>query len=216
MGLSSLDISEIRNIKQSVLGGRLNAGNPGFQVYSNTGGHVSTRLPPAPTGQTYYEYQVGAAVAPAAGFAAGAGVAGVKRLVLLISESQASEITGNRVCYVNPGPPPIAVGLPFSADYQTLLELRNKKKPDFGEALARPLNEADQVASNFLAPLAGEELRKIRQHKFPAKRYPAAAGLPAAGGTKDLYFKRRIETKYTIHKAYFSDDHYQSFSNVDY
>jgi hypothetical protein len=217
MGLSSSDRVAITDIRQSVLGGRLNAGNPGFQVYGNTGGHVSTRLPPAPKGQTYYEYRIGAAVAPAGGFAGVAGAAGMKRLVLLISESQQSDIVGEKVCYVAqappvPGPAFKAVGLPFSGDYPGILSLRQRKSE--GTALPPlPLNDEDKAAYNYLNPVAGEEVRTATL-TFPPGRYPRNSELPPGGGTKKLYFKRKLVTKYTIHQTYFSPDHYTSFSSV--
>ena len=215
MGLSASDRTQIRDIKQSVLGGRLNAGNPGFDTYNKTGGHGSSRLPPAPGGQTYYEYRIGSATAPAAGFANRAGEAGVRRLVLLVSESQRKLMAGNGVCYVHPGPPAVAIALPFSGDYPSLLSLR-QNTPD-GMALTLPAlpNSPDYLASNQLRPVGTEQVRKLA-HTFPAKRYSATSQLPAAGCIREIYFKRSVDTKYMIHKSYFSEDHYQGFSEADF
>jgi hypothetical protein len=74
-------------------------------------------------------------------------------------------------------------------------------------------DEALAVAA--LIPVLPEEVRSI-QHTFPLNRlYPVASGLPRnAAINKKIFFKRTIVTTYTIHKAYFTDDHYHSFTDV--
>lgn len=220
MPLSAADRREISDIKQAVRGGRLNAGNPGFQAYGNAGGHGTTILPRAARNQSYYEYQIGGAVAPAGGFAAGAGAAGVRRLVMLVSPVSTNHI--RQLCHVLPGPavpagappaPPVAVNLPISAAYPSIMQLRNSAP--HGAAISavgaagRPADDA--CAETFLAPAGNEEVRSIT-HTFPARAYPPASRLPAAGVTKKIYFKREIVVTYNIHASYFTDDHYRTFS----
>jgi hypothetical protein len=224
MPISPADARQASEIKDNVRAGRLNGangpgqpGNPGFQVYENAGGHVAQILAPAARNQTYYEYQLGSAAVPAAGFGAGAGVHGVRRLVLLVSPVPHFDILEFcHVAIVPPDPPahgpaaPRAFRLPISAAYPALMTLRTKETE--GAVVNPPYGPLAQLAHNLLAPVPPQEFRTLpctltgtphnREH------------LPAGQSNVTIYFKGSRRTTYQIHHAYYSDDHYESFTKI--
>ncbi len=222
MPISQADAQQAREIKENVRAGRINGsysagqpGNPGFQVYANAGGFGTRILPAAARNETYYEYQLGTATAPAAGFGAGAGPAGMRRLVLLVSPVQRFDIrTFCHVPNVVPGgggpAVPTAVALPISGDLQPLMLLRTNQTQ--GAGLVSPYVRAAGLAHTLLAPGVGEEFRTIERQLTgaPRNRYH----LPVGNSNVTLYFVGSHRTTYLIHEAYYTDDHYVSFTKV--
>ena len=216
MKLSAEDQAQIREIKQTVRGGRIDAGNPGHQVYHNAGGHGGQKLPPAPTGQAYHEYRLGGATRPAAGFQEGRGAAGARRLVMLFSQVEEQEIVGTAVCHAVQGAQPNtwnAIKLNFSGDYPSLLTMRQRgiSGTEVPPAAQGPKEKACAAA---LGVQQGAVLCRV-DHTFPPRKYPASANLPAAGGMKTIYFLRKTKTRNEIHRAWVTDDHYTTFSSAD-
>ncbi|HLQ19574.1 MAG TPA: hypothetical protein VK146_11395 [Tabrizicola sp.] len=210
-------VPQVRDIKQSVRMGSLAAGQT-LDPFQNTGGRGSSRLPPAPAGQSYYSYRLGKARPPAGGFVPGAEQqeGGSFRLVLLISQS--TKLSIQRVCHV-PDPPNNAAAVPlaFSADYPSLLRL--KSNPVAGSSVnpTLPVNHyalARQALTVPGQPLP-QDIRTVR-HKFDQKVYPRSSFLNQGSLDRDIYFTCSTSTSYMIHKSYFTSDHYQEFFQADY
>lgn len=216
MPISRADADEARTIKANVTAGRLNGsngpgmpGNPGFQEYANAGGHGATILPAAAGNEAYYEYRLGGAVAPAAGFGAGAGAAGIRRMVLLVSPIRRFDILD--FCHIpatGGGAAPAAIRLPMSASYPALLTLRTNQTE--GAAVNPPYAGPAALADAVLA--AGQELRTIQRTLTGPPRN--RENVPTAPTNITLYFRANRRTTYQIHRSYYTDDHYVSFSDA--
>ncbi|HEY1376552.1 MAG TPA: hypothetical protein VGF55_07145 [Gemmataceae bacterium] len=211
----------IRKIIALVRDGVVGAGNPGHEIYRN---RTSPFLPPAPNGHQYHEYRVGQATMPAGGFGPGTGVAGQRRLVLLLREYQRYAVDAAWVRPAHPGGAPAG---------WTRVEVTNE---DVLGRLARAFDDNEmggtiEVPAPPGLPPPPPANPQAEQHLYPHYRQIANRsftrsiplfvaqpgvwpGAPRGPGFYDLLVLVVPEGRIDVAAKYYSSEHYQEWVEI--